>query len=147
MLREDITYEDYNGDTVTETHYFNMTKTELIELEVEHNEGLDAWIKHIMESNDRKVLVSEFKKIISACYGQKSPDGKLFIKNEELRDQFLQSAAFDVLFLKLISDEDFSARFVKGILPKDLAGNVDKAVAERQLNVASPPAVPTPPNQ
>lgn len=143
MLKRDITYEDFNGNTVTETFYFNMTKTEVIELEVSYEGGLEGILKKIIETEDRKGLIEEFKKIVLLSYGMKSPDGKRFIKNDELREEFSQSAAFDVLFIELATDDDAAAIFVKGILPGDLSKEVAKAeVVELPKD---PPAVPLPP--
>lgn len=139
MLKHTISFEDYEGDQVTETLYFNITKTEMIELEVEHQEGLDEWLQTIMKTNDRKTLFNEFKKIVLLAYGQKTPDGKRFIKNDELREAFSQTAAFDALIMQLSTDADISATFMKGILPKDIAEQVDKKPEDRQI-APSPPS-------
>lgn len=139
MLKHEITYEDYNGDSVTEAFYFNITKSELIELEVEHEEGMFEWLQKIMKTNDRKTLIAEFKKIILLSYGQKSPDGKRFIKNDELREEFSQTAAYNALFIQLATEDGVAATFIKGVLPKDLATEIDKAA----VPAVSPP-VPNP---
>lgn len=128
MLKHDITYEDYNGDTITETFYFNLTKSELIELDVEHGEGMYEWLSNIVKAEDRKTMVAEFKRIVLLAYGQKSPDGKRFIKSEEMREEFSQTAAYNELFMQLAMDENVAATFIKGILPKDLSEEADKAI-------------------
>jgi len=140
MLKHEITYEDYNGDTITEAFYFNLTKSELIELEVEHDEGMYEWLQKITKTNDRKTLISEFKKIILQSYGQKSPDGKRFIKTDELREEFSQTAAFNALFIQLATEDGIAATFIKGLLPKDLSAEIDKAT---EVPEVSPP-VPNP---
>lgn len=140
MLKHPITYEDYNGETVTEEFYFNITKSELVELEVEHEEGMYAWLTKITKTNDRKNLVAEFKKIILAAYGEKSPDGKRFIKSEKMREEFSQTAAYNALFLQLVSEEDTAAAFVLGIMPKDLAEEIRKDPEAKQM---LPSAAPT----
>lgn len=139
MLKHSIKYEDYNGDSVTEDFYFNLNKSELIELEVEHKEGMYEWIQSIAKADDRKTMLAEFKKIILLAYGQKSPDGKRFIKSDELREEFSQTAAYNALFMQLISDDGFAANFIKGILPKDLSTEVDKAVEAEKVS----PPIPT----
>lgn len=136
MLKHSITFEDYEGDKITETLYFNITKTEMIELEVEHQDGLDKWLKTITKTNDRKTLFAEFKKIVLLAYGQKSQDGKRFIKNDVMREEFSQTAAFDALIMQLSTDAEISANFMKGIIPKDLAEQVDKNPEDRQINPA-----------
>lgn len=138
MLKREITYEDYNGETVTDTFYFNLTKTEIIELEVGYEGGLEAAIQKIIEAKDNKNLIAEFKKIVLAAYGKKSEDGKRFIKSETLREEFAQTAAYDALFMELATSEDAAANFINGIIPKDLVQ--DKPQIQ---TVELPPPPPT----
>lgn len=117
MLKREIAYEDFDGNKVTDTFYFNLNRTELIEMEVGYEGGLQAALKRIIESKDNKNLISEFKKIILQSYGMKSEDGKRFIKNDSLREDFMQTAAFDALFMDLATNDGSAADFIKGILP------------------------------
>lgn len=137
MLKRDITYEDFDGTTVTDTFYFNLSRTELIDLELSYEGGLEAAIKRIIEAKDVKSLIVEFQKIILAAYGKKSEDGKRFIKNEELREEFSQTAAYDALFIELATDADKATEFVRGILPTQLVP--DSAQLQLQ-EVPLPPA-------
>lgn len=142
MLKRDITFEDFNGDKVTETHYFNMTKAEVIELELSTEGGLQQWIQKIIAAGDHATLVAEFKKIIQASYGVRSADGKRFHKSEEAWNDFKASGAFDQLFFELATDEKAGADFCIGILPKDLAKN---AQANRPDQDKPPRLPPRPP--
>ena len=126
MLKRDITYEDFDGESVTETFYFNLTKTELIELEVEHQEGLEATLRRIIRTKNNKQLIAEFKKLVLMAYGIRSEDGKRFIKNDELREEFAQTAAYDSLFMELATNDDSAATFIKGIVPKDFQKELEK---------------------
>lgn len=126
MLKKEITYDDFNGDTATETLYFNLTKSEMLELDADHIDGLEATIKRITQTNDRQGLIREFKRIIMMSYGQKSPDGKRFVKTDELRQEFQQTAAYDALFMELATNDKSAAAFMKGILPKDMAAEVSR---------------------
>ncbi len=128
MLKRDITYQDFNDEKVTDTFYFNITKSEIIELEVETKEGMDATIKKIIETKDNKTLIAEFKRIILLAYGEKSADGKRFIKSDESREAFSQTAAFDSLFMELATEEEAAANFIKGVLPKELSAEIEKAI-------------------
>lgn len=138
MLKREITYEDFDGNQVTETFYFNLTMTELVELEAGREGGLQAALQRIIETNDRQALVKEFKSIILMAYGIKSEDGKRFIKNDELRDAFTQTAAYDALFFELATKADAAADFIKGITPKDVSRQI--AIAEVNLPPGPPPA-------
>lgn len=127
MFKRDVTYEDFDGEEVTETFYFNLSKRELIQLEVEYKEGLRDALQRIVKSNDRKVLVAEFQKIVLLAYGIKSDDGRRFIKNDTIREEFSQTAAYDSLFMDLAMNDTAAAAFINGIVPKDLAAEVEKA--------------------
>lgn len=143
MLKREITYEDFNGETVSEYFYFNLSKTELLELEHEYDRGFAANIEAIVEAKSNKELVAEFKKLILLSYGKKSEDGKRFIKNDELREEFSQTAAFNELFISLATDETAAATFINGIVPKDMAQSIDEAkktktTAELALEQSNP---------
>lgn len=126
MLKKTVQYEDYNGNTVNEDFYFNLSKAELIEMDVEYNAGLGETLQRIIETKDSKALIMEFKKLILISYGKKSEDGKRFIKNETLRNEFEQSAAYSTLFMELAMDDKSAADFIKGVLPKDMAIEIEK---------------------
>lgn len=130
MLKREITYEDFDGNQVTDTLYFNLTKSELVSLEAEYDGGLYASIKRIMAANDQKSLIEEFKKIILISYGQKSEDGKRFIKSDDMRTEFSQSAAYDALFMELATSDTLAAEFMTGIIPRDMAKAIDQAPKE-----------------
>jgi hypothetical protein len=133
MLKHEISYTNFDDEKVTETFYFNISKSELVELDVEHQEGMYEWLQTMQKTNDKKTLFHEFKKIVLMAYGQKSPDGKRFIKNDELREEFSQSAAFEELFVQLMTDETVIATFIKGVLPKDLSEEVEKSQKAEQM--------------
>lgn len=143
MLKRDITYENFNGEKITETFYFNLTKTELVQLEVGYQGGLQAAIQKIIAASDNKSLIEEFQKIILSAYGVKSEDGKRFIKNDELREEFSQTAAYDVLFMELALDEDAAAQFITGIVPSDFSKEI-AAMSRRESETALAPPPPPP---
>lgn len=120
MLKKPITYEDFNGDTVTEDFYFNLSRAELVELELSHEGGLAASIKKIIDAENGSEIISEFKKLILKAYGKKSGDGRRFIKNRQLREEFESSEAYSVLFMELVTDAEAAAVFVNGIVPQGL---------------------------
>lgn len=121
MIKETINYTDYNGVTRTEDFYFNLTKAEVMELEMSTKGGLAEMIQRIVAAQDQPAIIKIFKDLIIKAYGVKSPDGKRFIKNQEVVDEFVQTEAFSELFMKLATDADAAAKFVNGIVPADLA--------------------------
>lgn len=118
MLKKTISYTDYNGNERTEDFYFNLTKAEISEMELSVNGGLTEWIHQIINTKDNAEIVKIFKKIILSAYGEKSIDGKRFIKSDELSSAFAQTEAYSELFMELLSDENKAAAFINGIIPK-----------------------------
>ena len=129
MLKKTITYTDYNGSERTEDFYFNLTETEIMEMfaklhdESEFsdiNRGLDEMIKDIIDAKSTSELIATFKELINMAYGKKSPDGRRFIKSEEITLEFTQTEAYSKLFMELAFDADAAANFVNGIIPQKI---------------------------
>ena len=130
MLKKAITYTDFNGDSVTETFYFNLSESELLELELEFDGGLYGLIEQISKTEDFRQIVQIFKRLVLDSYGVKSTDGKRFVKSAEERTGFSQTAAFDALFMQLATDDKEGELFIKGMLPSSLMAAVAKQEAE-----------------
>lgn len=142
MLKRNITYVNFNDEEVTEEAYFNLTKAEVVEMELSSKEGLSEMLQRIVKTEDRPALIREFKNIILMSYGEKSEDGKRFIKSQKLRDEFAQSAAYDQLFTELITTEQVVADFIIGVLPKDLQKLVQDASPQDSPKGLPPTARP-----
>lgn len=117
MLKKTITYTDYNDVTHTETYLFNLSKAECMEMEMSTSGGLTEMINKIIETQDVPAIIKIFKDLILKAYGVKSPDGKRFIKSEELSTAFAQTEAYSVLFMELATNAEEAAAFVNGIMP------------------------------
>lgn len=117
MLKKTITYEDYDGNKRTEDFYFNLSKAEILEMEMGVSGGMTQMLNRIIAEQDSEKIIKTFKEIILKAYGEKSPDGKRFIKSEELSTAFSQTEAFSQLFMELATDADAAAKFVNGIIP------------------------------
>lgn len=128
MLKKTVTYEDYNGDTITDDFYFNLTTAECMELEYNFsaNGTLSGTIKTLMDSKDVGALIAAIKKLALMSYGIKTPDGKRFIKNEKVREEFEQSPAFEVIYWQLLTDTDEAANFISGIVPQAVRDRLGK---------------------
>lgn len=123
MLKKTITYVDYNGTERTEDFYFNLTKAELMEMEMSTNGGLTEMIQNIVQAQDAPSIIKIFKDLILKAYGEKSLDGKRFVKVNDagipLSNAFSQTEAYSQLFMELATDSDAASNFVNGILPQD----------------------------
>ena len=117
MLKKTITYVDYNGAERTEDFYFNLSKAEVMEMEMSTSGGLAEMIKKIVAAQDAPAIIKIFKDLILKAYGEKSPDGKRFIKSEEIATSFSQTEAYSQLFMELATNADEAAKFVNGIVP------------------------------
>ena len=118
MIKKTITYTDYDGNDRTEDFYFNLTKAEVMEMEMMTDGGLQKMIEKIIQTSDTKKIIEIFKGIILKSYGEKSPDGRRFIKNDELRDAFSQTEAYSNLFMELATDAKAATDFVNGVIPQ-----------------------------
>lgn len=117
MLKKTFTYTDYNGVERTEDHYFNLSKAELMEMELSTNGGMAEMIDKIVKAQDAPAIVKIFKELVLKAYGKKSDDGRRFIKSEELSNEFAQTEAYSQLFMELATDADAASKFVNGIVP------------------------------
>jgi len=119
MLKKTITYIDYDGNERTEDFYFNLSKAEIMEMELSMPGGMTQMLNKIVAAQDGEKIIKTFKEIILKAYGEKSPDGKRFIKSEELSTAFSQTEAFSQLFVELATNAEEAAKFVNGIIPAD----------------------------
>ena len=117
MLKKTITYTNYNGIEITEDFYFNLTKAEIMEMEMSTSGGMVEMINKIVSSQDAPAIIKIFKELILKAYGEKSADGKRFVKSEEISVAFSQTEAYSQLFMELATDADAAAKFVNGIVP------------------------------
>lgn len=125
MLKKTIEYEDFNGVNRKEDFYFYFSKAELMEKELSTTGGLADMIQKIIDTQDTPQLIKLFKSLVLDAYGEKSADGKRFIKVDEvtgvrLADRFAQTEAYSNLFMELATDSEAAAAFVNGIIPKGL---------------------------
>jgi len=125
MLKKTITYSDLDGNSVTDDFYFNLNKSELVEMELSGENGsLSGQLQDLVKSEDGGQIIAALKKILSLSVGRRSEDGKRFIKTEDITNEFLQSDAYSELFMNLVSQTDGAVEFITGIMPADMAKKV-----------------------
>lgn len=129
MLTETIKYTDYNGVEREEKFYFNLTKAEIMEMEMGTAGGMAEMLTNIINAKDAPAIIKVFKDLVLKAYGVKSEDGRRFIKSDEIRDSFAQTEAYSILFMKLATDADAAAKFVNGIVPADMKQDPAKITA------------------
>lgn len=136
MLKKTIKYTDYNETERTEDFYFNLTKAELNELQLTTPGGYAGYLQKMAAEQDTPKLIGVIKDLILKAYGEKSLDGRMFVKidasGNPVSRMFMQTEAFSNLYIELASDTDAAIKFVIGIMPKELQ---EKAA---ELNLTDP---------
>lgn len=117
MLKKTITYTDYNGMERKEDFYFNISKAELMELELGTSGGIHQKIERLQQTLEGPEIMKLFKELITMSICEKSPDGKRLLKSKEISDNFLQTEAYSELFMELMSDPEKATAFMKAVLP------------------------------
>ena len=130
MFKKVVTYTDYNDVQRTETFFFNLTKAEVLEMELGTVGGLSAMIQGVIDAKDTPALIKIFKELVLKAYGEKSADGKRFVKSPELSEAFSQTEAYSEIFMELATNDEAASAFVKGITPKGLENYAQNKLPE-----------------
>lgn len=117
MFKKTVTYTDYDGVERTETFYFNLSEAEIVEMELGTEGGWRERMQRIIDSKDAPTIMREFKKLIMNSYGIKSDDGRRFIKSDDISRDFIQTEAYNQIFMELVTDAKAAAEFANGIAP------------------------------
>lgn len=123
MIRRDITYNDFEGNTHTEAFYFHLSKVELTKLALDYPEGVEKVLSRATASGDNRELFGLIERFILSSYGVRSEDGKGFTKTEELTKKFNDSFAYEQLYDELTSNDKEGSAFILGIMPKGLVAD------------------------
>lgn len=146
MLQKLITYTDYNGNQRSENFYFNLTKAELMDMELGVTGGMRQLLQLIMDKQDIPKIIDAFKEIIFKAYGEKSPDGRRFVKSKELSEAFSQTEAFSDLYMELITDANAAAAFINGIVPAEIRDSMTEEETKEENKPADASVLtPVPP--
>ena len=136
MIKKTIKYVDWKGNEREEDFYFNLSKPELMEMELTTKGGMSDYLAKIVKAQSKEELIKWFKIIILKAYGEKSEDGRRFIKSDELSTAFSQTGAFEKLYMELVTDENKASEFVNAIVPEFTEAEMAAAREARpELNV------------
>lgn len=142
MLIKPITYTNYNGEKRTKNFYFNLSATELSKMEFFEKAGMEAAIKEMVNTDDRKRIIELFEQIVLTAYGEKSEDGEEFIKNDLVRERFKCHPAYDVLFMELLSSDKAMSDFLNAIIPQSFADEIKKQPNKTLNDIMGYEAIP-----
>ena len=137
MLKETISYTDYDGNARKETAYFNLSEFEATELALElpdgifdevgnesTDEGKTEVAVNLIEKLGPKGIKDFIKNIVKKSYGVKTTDGKRFVKNEELFEEFSQTPAYSIFMMKLLRDDIAASKFINEVISPELAAKI-----------------------
>lgn len=134
MIKKTITYTDYDGHERTEDFYFNLSKAELMEMELSVTGGFTQMIDRIIKAEDVPAIASVFKELLLKSYGQKSNDGKRFIKTKELAEEFSQTEAYSELYMELATNTEAATAFINGLAPAEVVAKAKEQGSVVPLN-------------
>jgi hypothetical protein len=137
MLKKTITYTNLDGEKITEDFYFHLTKADLAKMELSED-NIQGRLMRMIEAKDGAAIIKEFERIIRMAYGQRSEDGKRFIRNQELADQFFSSEAYSELFMELMTDAKAGAEFIRALVPQGMIEHFDTKLAEQAMTPMAP---------
>lgn len=135
MLKKTITFKNYYGEDITRDFWFNLNESELTEMNLMEDGGLERLISKIIDTHDQRRLIEYFKKIVLDSYGEISDDGLRFIKSPELSTAFSQTDAYNKLYMELVTDADKAAEFINGIVPPEVAKRAKDVQAAGNTNM------------
>ena len=139
MYIKTIEYKDYLGNVRKEDFYFNLSEAEIMEMELSKEGVFDQLITRISNAQNTPELIKLFKSLILMAYGERSLDGKSFLKKDPvtgrpLSEAFEQTAAYPVLFMELATNTDAATEFINKVIPENSAEAIAKAKADGTLD-------------
>lgn len=126
MLRKEVKYKDFDGNDRKDVLWFHLNEVEITEMDLETSGGLVKYMESIIDTNDVNQLIAIFKDLLIRSYGERSMDGKHFYKDDKIRNEFVSSAAYPVLYMEMVSDADKAVEFINGIMPSNIREQMAK---------------------
>lgn len=134
MLRKSVNYTDFDGNNRTEVLYFNISKPELLDYLADKGDNFESYVRKLTETSNLKGIMDLFKEIVVISYGEKSEDGRRFIKSEQMSKEFMQTEAYNTLFEELIADPKNAIAFIKGVIPADLSDKLPDDIEQKVID-------------
>ena len=119
MFKKTISFKDFNDNDQTQVFYFHLSKAELLTMAADGKTMMDR-IQRIIDTNDGRGILNEFRDLIKEAAGVRSEDGSRFIKTDEAKSALMDSPAFDELLMELATNLDASVEFVRQLIPQSM---------------------------
>lgn len=115
MFKHSVEYVDFNGSDRKEDLYFHLSLPEVTRLEAEIGMGLEDYIKGLTTNQELNTLLAFLERMLLSSYGQKTSDGKSFIKSQVIREAFEYSQAYAEIFEQVLSNPDLARKFGENV--------------------------------
>ena len=132
MIKKTITYKDYNGIERTESFYFHFNEAEILDMEMSVEGGFAERVQKIIDAKEQTQLLKVIKKFVIDAYGVKDPEGRRFIKSDDVKNAFLECPAYSAIFMELVTNDEVAAEFVNGVIPEGMKEKFAEIVAKKQ---------------
>lgn len=132
MFKKTVTYRDFNDVERTEEYFFHLSTTEVLKLEKNKDGSLSEQLEKIQRDEDEAAMLDMITKLVLLAYGEKSEDGRRFVKSDKLVEEFTETEAYSQIFLDIMTNENELIDFITGILPKEMSQEVQKAMKEQE---------------
>lgn len=126
MLRKEVEYKDFDGNDRKDILWFHLNEVEITEMDLETSGGIVKYMESIIDTKDVNRLITIFKDLLIRSYGERSMDGKHFYKDDKIRNEFVSSAAYPVLYMEMVSDANKAVEFINGIVPSNIREQMAK---------------------
>lgn len=144
MYKKTISYTNYSNEKVTKEFHFNLTRPELVEMKRSPLYEMQAIIERVkkMDDPDKELSYSEkddiqermgdiLRNLVIQSFGYVSDDGERFVKRIGDRkfgagEEFVETMAYDALYMEMISDVSNMVNFVRAIVPPEAQIKIDE---------------------
>lgn len=131
MIKQHVSYEDYDGNKVEKDLWFHLNKFDLAKMSLGFDNGLIEGLTELQQKGDKKAVAEFIDNLLVNAYGVRKPGSDVFLKTPEIKEDFQYSLAHDEILMMLLGGEDDEIiNFIVGIMPgmsaKDRANVIEQ---------------------
>lgn len=131
MIKQHVSYEDYDGNKVEKDLWFHLNRSDLAKLSLNYENGLVEGLTELQKKGDKRAIAEFIDELLVNAYGVRKPGSDVFLKTNEIREDFQYSLAHDELLMMLLGgDDDEIMNFIVGIMPGMTADKRAQVVEE-----------------
>lgn len=137
MIKQHVSYEDYDGNKVEKDLWFHLNKSDLAKMSLGFDNGLIDGLTELQQKGDKKAVAEFIDNLLVNAYGVRKPGSDVFLKTPEIKEDFQYSLAHDEILMMLLGGEDDEIiNFIVGIMPgmsaKDRADVIEKVKSTQE---------------